>query len=236
MTAYPRVLNGGSHWQSFIAFVKLDEWSPTIRVRFRECTLGMRWKCDEHGNSRDIQCAHAQAVLHLTTQNGWAEHLRKGEIEMTEPKSTNPQLRAQLLLYRGLLGAGHYEDKATAITLTVNADGLLDTEGGVDREAIAKAVQMFPVDQDQLDRTGHTTPDRGLTALALIEATFEPDPSDRVAALLSSELSPAALEIISAQTTISRLILQRTAEGRERDVLGEVRVHLVDLMRSEGNL
>ena len=74
MSIWPKVNVPGRAPDHFVAWTQIGAAYPVVRVRFRDRTADARWRCDEHGEGRDVLCLHTFAALPLTSpaHDRWA--------------------------------------------------------------------------------------------------------------------------------------------------------------------
>ena len=147
---WPKIECPGSRPNSFVAFVQLNADTPVVRVKFLESARAPRWRCDEHGKSRDVHCPHAMAALPLTTQKGWAAQFRnrKERKPMVNPNApTEAEIRALLLIYRGLVDNGRDHDSAARLVSQLDGIAFVKDDE-LDIERIASIIRAQSPDAD----------------------------------------------------------------------------------------
>ena len=222
---WPKVECPGTHPNRFVAFVQLNADSRVVRIKFVEAPRAPRWRCDEHGKSRDVNCEHAMAALPLTTQEGWAEHFRnrKERKPMVNPDApTEAEIRALLLIYRGLIDNGRDHDSAAR--LVSQLDGIAyvkDDELDLDRIATTIRAQS-PTGYDQ---SPQATADRYMTAIAMVEGMFR---GDTAAMHLVTPAPPETLALFAAQAAVTKMVLDNWLKGQEAEVLRTLRGLILD--------
>ena len=136
---WPRVTVPGRGPDRFTAFTQIGPERPVIRVRFRDISEGARWRCDQHGDGRDVLCLDSFAALGLTS----ASHNRW---QATQAKPMpNTVLAGQLKLFEELRRSGHSGDQAGEIVQRVRPSALFGRDGHLDADAIRACAAAHPV-------------------------------------------------------------------------------------------
>lgn len=132
------------------------------------------------------------------------------------------QVRAVCLLYRAATDAGREHDDAAQFAADINPARLVTIDGQVDIEKIAKTADRFT--PPRLDMSATVQGDRYMTAIALVEGMVNEDNATNA---LLPPVSPNILALLGAQTAVTKMVLDNWCKGREREILDDLRRHVL---------